>query len=47
MIDFATAQAMVGGSVGWAKFLMWLNYVVLILFLLAAMGAFNKYQGKK
>jgi hypothetical protein len=47
MIDYATALAIVGGSAGWAKFLVWLNYVVIVLFLLSAMGAFGRYQSRK
>ena len=47
MIDFATALKIVGGAVGWAKFLVWLNYVVIVLFLLSGMGAFGRYQGRK
>ena len=47
MIDFATALKIVGGSVGWAKFLVWFNYAVIVLFLLSAMGAFGRYQSRK
>lgn len=43
MIDRATAQAIAGGSIGWAKFLVWLNYVLFILLILSALGAFSKY----
>ena len=48
LIDFATAQDMVGGSIFWAKFLVWLNFIVCILLMLSAMGALSKYtSGKK
>lgn len=47
MIDYTTALKMVGGSIGWAKFLVWLNYAAVILFLLSAMGAFGRYQSRK
>ncbi len=43
IIDFDTARAMVGGSIGLARFVVFLNYVVLLVVLLAAMGALSKY----